>query len=277
MTLPQDQFVQVGTVRARYWQVGSGSPLLLLHGIGHSVRAYDRNIEALAAHHTVYALDIIGHGLTDKPVGAYHIDDLAKFVRDFMAELRIPRAHVVGHSMGGGIAMRFASLFREKVDKLVLVAPAGFCDDIYFSFRLATLPIIGELVTQPRRSAFKGITHDLLFDKQMATDELIDWQYEYAKLPGAQQALLSILRTHITFRGLKKWVLELINTEMLNNAAPTLIMWGENDAILPYAQSKIGAAHLPNARLHTFKYCGHQIQYEYADEFNRLVLEFVNT
>jgi 4,5:9,10-diseco-3-hydroxy-5,9,17-trioxoandrosta-1(10),2-diene-4-oate hydrolase len=276
MILPQDHYIQVGTIRARYWQLGTGTPLLLLHGVGHSVRAYDRNIHALAAHHTVYAVDLPGHGLTDKPAGSYHVDDLAKFVRDFMAAMSIPRAHIVAHSLGGGVALHLAAQFPDKVNKLVLVAPAGFCDDVYFGFRLATLPVIGNFVTRPSRNGAKQLSQDVVFDKQIVTDELIDWQYEYAKLPGAQQAVLSIFRTHANFNGLKKWVVDLFNQEAPKISAPTLVMWGENDAILPYEQSKISIDKIPHARLQTFKYCGHYIQYEYPDDFNRLVLAFVN-
>jgi pimeloyl-ACP methyl ester carboxylesterase len=119
---PQDQFVRVGGFRARYWQVGQGAPILLLHGIAHSVRAWEQNIDGLAARHTVYALDLIGHGLTDKPNSSYHISDLAKFVRDFMAAVDLPKAHLVGHSMGGAIAMHLAATYPAQVDKLASAA-----------------------------------------------------------------------------------------------------------------------------------------------------------
>lgn len=277
MLLPQDNYIQVGGIKTRYWQLGTGTPLVLLHGIGHAVRAFDRNIHALATRHTVYAFDMKGHGLTDKPNTSYHIDDLAKFVRDWMAEMYIPRAHVLAHSMGGGIAIRFAAKFPDRVNKLVLAAPAGFCKEIYLGFRLGTVPVLGEFLTRPSRRTVKQLTEATVYDNKLVTDELIDWQYEYAQLPGAQNAILSVLREHANFSGLKPWVRDLFNSEAHKITAPTLVVWGEKDEILPYEQSKLSVEKIKGAKLHTFRYCGHQPHYEYADDFNRLVLDFLGS
>lgn len=274
--LPQDQFVQVGGFRARYWQVGQGAPLLLLHGIGHSVRAWEQNLEGLSARHTVYALDIIGHGLSDKPTSSYHISDLAKFVRDFMAAVDLPKAHIVGHSMGGGIAMHFAILYPALVDKLVLVAPAGISSAVGLGFRLASLPLLGEYLTRPDRSRLRAVSLGLVFDKTVITDEFVDWQYEYGSLPGAQQAMLAIIRTHLNLFGFKKWVTDIIQAELADFKTPTLAIWGENDNVIPLDSVRSRIGEMNNVTLHTLKYCGHQVQLEYPDEFNRLVLNFVN-
>lgn len=276
MTLPQDQFVQVGGFRARYWKVGQGAPILLLHGIAHSLRAWDPNIAGLAARHTVYALDIIGHGLTDKPTSSYHISDLAKFVHDFMAAVDLPKAHLVGHSMGGAIAMRFAITYPSQVDKLVLVAPAAIGGEVALGFRLASLPLLGEYLTRPNWKRLQTVSRGLVFDKTVIKDDFVDWQYEYASLPGAQAANLAIIRTHLNFFGFKDWVLEMAKSDLNHFKTPTLIIWGEDDDVIPLEPSRARLNEMKNVTLHTLRYCGHQVQLEYPEEFNRLVLNFVN-
>ena len=117
MTLPSEQYVKLGSVNTRYWQAGSGgSAVVLLHGIGCSVLEWQANINELARQHRVYALDILGFGLTDKPSNApANIRGLAKFTLEFMDALGIAQAHLVGNSMGGRIALttcRSTSLLR---------------------------------------------------------------------------------------------------------------------------------------------------------------------
>ena len=117
MTLPSEQYVKLGSVNTRYWQAGSGgSAVVLLHGIGCSVLEWQANINELARQHRVYALDILGFGLTDKPSKApANIRGLAKFTLEFMDALGIAQAHLVGNSMGGRIALttcRSTSLLR---------------------------------------------------------------------------------------------------------------------------------------------------------------------
>ncbi|PJF26833.1 MAG: hypothetical protein CUN53_06365 [Phototrophicales bacterium] len=274
--LPQDQFVQVGGFRARYWKVGQGAPLLLLHGIAHSVRAWEQNLEGLSARHTVYALDIIGHGLTDKPTSSYHISDLAKFIRDFMAAVDLPKVHLIGHSMGGAIAMHFAVMYPSQVDKLVLVAPAGIGSVVGLSFRLASLPLLGEYLTRPDWKRLQTVSRSLVFDQAIIRDEFVDWQYEYNALPGAQAAHLAIIRTHLNIFGFKKWVTDMVNSELDRFKTPTLAIWGENDNVIPLDSVRSRISAMKNITLHTLRYCGHVVQLEYPEEFNRLVLNFVN-
>ncbi len=276
-TLPQDRFVQVGGFKARYWQVGQGAPILLLHGIAHSVRAWEQNLEGLSARHTVYALDLIGHGLTDKPTRSYHISDLAKFVHDFMAAVDLSKAHLVGHSMGGAIAMHFAILYPAQVDKLVLVAPAGIGNVVGLGFRLASLPLLGEYLTRPDWKRLKLVSQSLVFDKTIIQDEFVNWQYAYNALPGAQAAQLAIIRTHLNLFGFKKWVTDMVNAELDRFKTPTLAIWGENDNVIPLDSVRSRISAMKNVTLHTLKHCGHQVQLEYPEEFNRLVLNFVNS
>src|SRR5271169_2940538 len=113
----EDHYVGVGGIKTRYWEAGSqGSPIILLHGIGCSVLEWETNMLALAARHRVYAVDMLGYGLTEKPSEeTYTVPRLAQFVLDFLSALSIPRAHFAGFSLGGRVALECALLAPERV------------------------------------------------------------------------------------------------------------------------------------------------------------------
>ena len=123
----QDRFIDVSGVRTRYWKAGdSGPAVVLLAGIGCSVREWHANIAALAPSHRIYALDMLGAGLTDKPDGnRYSLAQLARFTLDFMSTQGQEHACLIGNSLGGRIALECARLSPERVRAMVLVAPAG--------------------------------------------------------------------------------------------------------------------------------------------------------
>ena len=106
MNIPQDRYIHVGSVNTRYWMAGEGRPVLLLHGITNSVEDWLLNFNELAESCRVYAVDLIGHGKTDKPLSAsYHIKDLALFITRFLDTIDVKPADIIGHSLGGWIAL----------------------------------------------------------------------------------------------------------------------------------------------------------------------------
>src|SRR4051812_4413390 len=119
---------------------GDGPPLLLLHGIGNSAQTWAGVIEKLAAQHTVLAPDLLGHGSSDKPRGDYSLAGYANGMRDLLSVLDLEQATVVGHSLGGGIALQFAYQFPERCERLVLVGSGGLGPELSAGLRLATLP-----------------------------------------------------------------------------------------------------------------------------------------
>ena len=127
MQTPEDRYIKIGGINTRYWMAGDTGPnVILIHGVGRFLEEWLPSFDALAANCRVYALDLPGHGHTDKPLSAsYRLADLARFVNDFMGALDIPPAHVVGHSLGGGIALQLTLQFPEVVNRLVLVCSAG--------------------------------------------------------------------------------------------------------------------------------------------------------
>src|SRR3954470_18290078 len=126
--------------RVRFHRSGEGPLLVLLHGIASTADTWSPVVAGLAARHTVIAPDLLGHGHSAKPRGDYSLGAYASGVRDLVAALGYDRATVVGHSLGGGIAMQFAYQFPERVERLVLIASGGLGREGHLILRAATLP-----------------------------------------------------------------------------------------------------------------------------------------
>lgn len=273
-----DQFIDVGSIKTRYWQAGSdGSSVLLLHGIGCSVLEWERNIEALAARHRVFALDLLGFGLTDKPADeTYTLRRLAQFVLEFMTAKAIARAHIAGNSLGGRLALECAAVAAQRVASLLLVDPAGMeRRETLFEFRLATLPLLGEVFTWPNRLGTK-----MLWRKAFAapsgfvTDELIAAKLSLARQPGAQAAFLKTLRGFLDFRGFRPGLVADLHAALPGIQAPTLVVWGREDRFVPPAHAEVLRRTLPNAEVQVWDGCGHAPQIECAQRFNEAALGF---
>jgi pimeloyl-ACP methyl ester carboxylesterase len=278
MEAPQDRYITVGRVNTRYWVEGDGdSPVVLIHGIGGYVEYWLPSLGALSGQHRVYALDMLGHGRTGKsPDASYEIGDLARFVRDFMEALEIERAHVVGHSLGGAIATRLALMYPEAVKKLVLVASAGLGKEVCMELRLCTLPVLGEMLSRPSRSASAQTLKMGVFDQTFVTDESIDFDIEMASLPGAQRSFLKTLRScGSLLAGQRKsmWGPNLDGIGSIDK--PVLVVWGRQDKVIPVEHAEVAAAASGNVRIELFDQCGHTPMLEHTEAFNELLLEFL--
>ncbi|HWH83655.1 MAG TPA: alpha/beta fold hydrolase [Burkholderiaceae bacterium] len=273
-----DHFIDVASIKTRYWQAGSnGSAVLLLHGIGCSVLEWERNIEALAARHRVFALDLLGFGLTEKPANeTYSLRRLAQFVLDFMTAKAIPQAHIAGNSLGGRLALECAAIAAQRVASLLLVDPAGMQQrETLFEFRLATLPLLGEVFTWPNRLGTK-----MLWRKAFAapsafvTEELIAGKVALARQPGAQAAFLKTLRGFLDFRGFLPGPVAELHAALPGIQAPTLVVWGSEDRFVPPVHAEVLRRALPNAEVQIWDRCGHAPQIECAQRFNEVALGF---
>jgi pimeloyl-ACP methyl ester carboxylesterase len=275
----KDQFVDVRSLKTRYWKAGDeGSPIILLAGIGCSVLEWRHNIEALAASHRVYALDMLGGGQTDKPQGDhYSIGNLAGFTLDFLTTQGEQRAHFIGNSLGGRIALECARMAPDRVTSMVLVAPAGVGPDTHINMRLPTVPLMGELLTRPNRKGLRMLWNLAFHDPKFVTDAMIEDKYGLASLPGAQAAFLKTLRGFVGLGGFPRDQIEKLRAAMTSMTQPTLVVWGRQDRLLPVAHVKILEAALPSQRQIIFDGCGHAPMVEKADSFNKAVLEFLQT
>jgi pimeloyl-ACP methyl ester carboxylesterase len=279
MTDPRDQFVDVRGFKTRYWKVGNeGSPIILLAGIGCSVLEWRNNIDALAASHRVYALDMLGDGKTDKPGGDhYSIGNLARFTFDFLASQGEDRAHFIGNSLGGRVALECARIAPSRVISMVLVAPAGVGPNTHINMRLPTVPILGELITRPNRTGLRMLWSLAVHDPKLVTHELIEDKFTLASLPGAQAAFLRTLRGFVGIGGFKRDQIQELQAAKTSMKQPTLVVWGRNDRLLPVDHARILEAKLPSQRQVIFDACGHAPMIEKAGEFNKAVLQFLRT
>jgi pimeloyl-ACP methyl ester carboxylesterase len=275
----EDRFVDVSGARARYWKLGdSGPALVLLAGVGCSVYEWRRNIAALAQRHQVYALDMLGGGLTDKPEGdRYRLAQLARFTLDFMSTQDQESATLIGNSLGGRIALECARMAPARVTSMILVAPAGVGRETLINMRLTTVPVLGELFTRPSRAGMRMLWRSAFSDTAFVTEELVEEKYALASLPGAQAAFLRTMRGFVEFGGFRRGPLDEIQAAMSGMTQPTLVVWGRDDRLLPVGQTQILKAKLPSCRVVVFENCGHLPQIEKADTFNSSVLEFLQT
>lgn len=273
---PQDQYVKVGDVNTRFWAVGDkGTAVILIHGLGGSVENWVLNMDLLAQHHRVYAVDLVGFGRSDKPKSRLKISQEVQFIKDFMDVQHIDRVNLVGNSAGSLMALHLTIQFPSSVAKLVLVDSAALGREVNFSFRLAAIPIIGELLTRPSRKGVARLWRQIIYDSTLVTDKLVEETYQLASLPGAQRCLLSALRAGINFLGQRTDMIHPIVDNLAKIGVPTLIIWGQQDRIIPVTHAHVAAERMPNAKLHIFDYCGHMPQMEHSKEFNELVIEFL--
>jgi pimeloyl-ACP methyl ester carboxylesterase len=274
----KDQFITTGGLRTRFWQAGDrGSPVLLLHGIACSVLEWERNIAALAAHHRVFALDLLGFGLTDKPSHQnYSIGRLARFSLDFLTAHNIPSAHFAGNSLGGSIALECARIAPERVASQVLVDPAGIDRrGTLLEFRLATIPWLGEALTRPNRIGTRMLWRKAFADpKAIVTDDMVATKVALASMPGAHAAFLETLRSFVDFGGFRQEHVSALHAALPNIRVPALVIWGRDDQFITVAHAEVLRRMLPNVQVQIWDRCGHAPQIEHPEKFNETTLGF---
>lgn len=276
MQMPEERYIKVGNINTRYLMAGDkGTPVVLVHGLGGSIENWVKNIDPLARSHRVYAPDLKGFGRTDKTPLLRDLDELVQFIGDFMQVMHIEKASLVGNSLGGGLVLQFAVNFPQKVAKLVLVDNAGMGRAVIVNFKVVSIPIIGELLSKTSKKGTAGLWRKIVFDPSLVTDELVEQTYQLAILPGASKALLAALRAGISFRGQRASLTRPLLESAAKLSVPTLVVWGQQDRIIPVAHAQIAVKTIPGARLQLFDRCGHMPQLEHPDEFNNLVLEFL--
>lgn len=277
MKNPPDQFIQVGNIKTRYWDVGQGNvPIVLVHGITASVEYWEKNIFELAKTHRVIAVDLIGFGKTDKPDIDYKIDDFVQFLKSFLDQLNIQNCYLVGHSLGGGICLKFVLDFPNQVKKLVLVSTAGFSHKIPLSMRLTNLPFLDKLMQiliTPKMIISTIRQH--VYNKSSLSDSFFEKIVPFSQAPDSQRALFNTLRTNINLIGIRSTVFESMKQKLQTLKLPILIIWGKQDKLLPLKNANKIIKLIPHAERYIFDKCGHIPQIEHANKFNQAVQDFL--
>ncbi len=246
----------------RYLKRGdSGDAVILLHGFGGDLNNWLFNQEALAAKHVVYALDLPGHGGSTKEVGDGSLREFAATVAAFMAALEIGNAHLVGHSMGGAIALTFALAHPELTSSLTLIGSSGLGAEIDGTY-------IDGFVQARRRRDVKPHLEKLFSDPSLITRQLVEDVLRYKRLDGVQDALATIAK-QLFPEGRQVAVLR---PQLERLQLPTQLIWGEEDRIIPASHALGGPAAVAT---HTIPGAGHMVQMEAAAEVNRLIQSLV--
>ena len=264
--------------RVRYRSAGSGPVLVLVHGITSTSATWAGVLPYLAERFTVVAPDLLGHGDSAKPRGDYSLGAHASGIRDLLVALGHERATMVGHSLGGGVAMQFAYQFPERCERLVLVDSGGLGQEVSVLLRAATLPgaefVLPLLVDSRLIGAGRAIGRALDRLGFGPRTDLAAILRGHASLSDseARSAFIHTLRTIVDPRGQR---VDARDRLYLAAEIPFLIVWGDRDPIIPVAHGVSVAKHLPSSRLEIFEGAGHFPHLDDPQRFVRLIVDFV--
>jgi pimeloyl-ACP methyl ester carboxylesterase len=275
----QSRTVLAGGSAIAYLEAGppGGPVVVLLHGLASDSGTWDRAIAPLAAHGLrVLAVDLIGHGASDKPARSYLLDDFADSLRDLFDVLGVEAATVCGHSLGGAIAVQFGSRHPVRMQRLVLVSAGGLGREVHPVLRAAALPVapvvlrlathsrLRRLYARPRLHRALRLTPDNVTNLRRAGRALGTSE--------GQAAFFAALRGVIEPAGQRG---SFIDMGTLAAHVPTLLVWNANDPVIPVAHAHAAARHLPSSRLVVFEGSGHEPHRREAERFADEVAAFV--
>lgn len=264
-TGPSAEVVSAGGCRVRYLRAGTeeGVPVLLVHGFGGDLYNWLFNQEALAVNHPVYAVDLPGHGGSQKSVGDGAVSSLAKTVRDFLDALSVGRAHLVGHSLGGAVALSLALDRPRMVQSLTLISPVGLGTEINAGF-------ISGLIEADRRKDMKPVLQQLFSDPELVSREMVMNVLQAKRIDGAVECLRMIAQGCFP-GGRQEGDLRGRLSEL---TMPVQVVWGREDRIIPSAH----AAGLPTTvAVRVLGPAGHMVHMERARAVNELLQQFIDS
>ena len=258
-------FTWVGGLRVRYADRGFGdSVVLLLHGFGGDLDNWMFNLDSLAEKHRVLALDLPGHGQSVKTNVDPSLSGMATFVRKFLDSLSVSSVHVVGHSMGGAIAMQLASDSPETVKSLGLICSAGLGPDINSDY-------LRGFVEAQSQQELKLVLQQLFADELLVNLQLVNDLLNYKRMDGVEATLNALSETLIS-AGEQTFLTD----NIVASGIPVLVIWGKQDRIIPVSHAQnYSAAGGSCVEVEIFDSAGHMVQMEKAHDVNRSLLNFL--
>ena len=253
--------------------------LVLIHGLAGSSGTWMTVLPELARHYTVVAPDLLGHGESDKPRHDYSLGSYANQVRDLMVALGIERATIVGHSLGGGIAMQLAYQHPGRCERLVLVSSGGLGPEISWVFRALTVPgaeYVMPLIFSPVARTVGNVVSRGLHRLGLRAPHVEQAWRSYSTLAEIdnRHAFVRTLRSVIDMSG---QTVSAHDRLYLSSQVPTLILWGRRDHIIPVEHAVAAHEALANSQLVIFERAGHFPYSEEPDAFVEALTEFVDT
>lgn len=263
-------------VKINYYDEGQGPPIILLHGFGGCSYSWRYLAPALAANHRVYSIDLKGFGLSDKPQdGKYAMSDQADMVTAFIHNKDLHNLVIVGHSMGGGVTLSTYLKVREdqppRVKALVLIDSPGYPQKTPWFIQLAKLPVladVGDKLVSPRFATYMVLRGDYYYKDKITEDQINTYAY-YDSLPGAWEALVQ------SAKQIEPADVEALVTQYKTISVPVLVIWGEEDEVVPLEVGKKFKRDIPNCQLVILPKCGHMPPEEEPEATTRAIQGFL--
>jgi pimeloyl-ACP methyl ester carboxylesterase len=279
---PTLQYRTIHGYRRAYRVAGSGPAILLIHGIGDNSTTWSTVQSKLAQRFTVVAPDLLGHGKSDKPRADYSVAAYANGMRDLLSVLEIDSVTVIGHSLGGGVAMQFAYQFPQLVNRMILVGAGGVTKEVNVALRIASLPMGSEALALlrlplvlPALQAIGRISGGLFGSTDVGRD-IPNMLRILADLPEptASAAFARTLRAVVDWRG---QVVTMLDRCYLTQSVPVQLIWGSKDSVIPVSHAEMAHAAMPGSQMEIFQGSGHFPFHDDPDRFVEDVQKFIES
>ncbi|BBY57962.1 4,5:9,10-diseco-3-hydroxy-5,9,17-trioxoandrosta-1(10),2-diene-4-oate hydrolase [Mycolicibacterium sarraceniae] len=264
-------------MRLHFHEAGVGNPqtVVLLHGGGPGASSwsnFSRNIGVLAKHFHVLAVDQPGYGHSDKhPEHEQYNRYSATALLNLFDHLKIDRADLIGNSLGGGTAVRFALDNPTRAGRLVLMGPGGLSVNLFAPDPTEGVKLLGRFTADPTRENMEKFLRIMVFDQKLITQELIEERFAIASTPESLAAARAMGKS---FAG-ADFELGMMWRDVHKLRQRVLLIWGREDRVNPLDGALVALKQIPRVQLHVFGQCGHWAQLERFDEFNKLTVDFL--
>ncbi len=259
MVTVERKTIKIKGLEVVYYTAGHGEPLVVVHGGAGDARTWFENMRMLAEKYTVYAPDLPGYGGSQAMDGRYYIPELTVFIEEFTRAVGLDKFYLVGHSLGGGIALNVALMFPEKIRKLVLISSLCLGREVGLWLRFLSIPTILKMLTK----IFFGITRGIVWLAE---------QFNPARLVNGMSPAAVMVGTSITTWQSQTLILEKRLSEV---KMPTLLVWGGLDPVVPVKQAYSAAEAIPDCQLRVFKNRGHNVHREALKQFSSILEHFL--
>jgi 4,5:9,10-diseco-3-hydroxy-5,9,17-trioxoandrosta-1(10),2-diene-4-oate hydrolase len=266
-----------GPLKLHYHEAGVGNDqtVVLLHGGGPGASSwtnFSRNIAVLARRFRVLAVDQPGYGLSDKRAEHGQFNRYAaRALKGLFDRLDLGRVPLVGNSLGGGTAVRFALDYPHRAGRLVLMGPGGLSVNLFSPDPTEGVKRLSAFSMAPTRENLEAFLRVMVYDKKLITPELVDQRFALASTP---ESLTATRAMGMSFAG-ADFALGMMWRDAYRLRQPVLLIWGREDRVNPLDGALVALKTIPRAELHVFGQCGHWAQVEKFDEFNKLTVDFL--
>lgn len=276
------RFAKAGDLTLHYHEagapteVGGGLPLVMLHGGGPGASAWSNfgsSLERFASQFRTLLVDQPGFGESDKPqIEGHFFTFAADKLAALLDELGIERVHLLGNSLGGGTAVRFALKYPDRVGRMILMGPGGLSLNIFAPDPTEGIKRLYEFGGDPTPERMRAFISTMVHNQALVTDELVAERFASATSPGTREAMASM---GASFANPETYEEGFLWREAYKIRQHTLLTWGREDRVNPLDGGLLALKLIPKASLHVFPNCGHWAQIEAADEFHRVAREFL--